>query len=91
MHLVQETRRQVVPDRFMRLPEVEATTGLKKSTLYLLMKRGEFPHSVQITPRCIAWHQSLVLGWLKEKGEAAAKSASDAKQSPAASAGGSAK
>jgi Mrp family chromosome partitioning ATPase len=39
MHLVSETRPQVKRDRLLRLPEVEALTGLKKSTLYLLMKR----------------------------------------------------
>jgi prophage regulatory protein len=67
MHLVNETKAQVRRDRLMRLPEVEETTGLKKSTIYLLMKRGEFPRSVQITARCVAWPESRVLSFVQER------------------------
>lgn len=67
MQLVNETRPQVRRDRLLRLPEVEATTGLKKSTIYLLMKRGEFPRCVQITTRCVAWPESHVLGYVQER------------------------
>lgn len=67
MHIATETRPQVRRDRFMRLPEVEVATGLKKSTIYVLMKRGEFPHSVQITPRCVAWPESRVLQYVQDK------------------------
>lgn len=69
MHLVSETRPQVKRDRLLRLPEVEALTGLKKSTLYLLMKRvpAEFPRCVQVTPRCVAWPESAVLQWVQDR------------------------
>jgi prophage regulatory protein len=67
MQLVTEMRAQVRRDRLIRLPEVEATTGLKKSTIYLLMKRGEFPRAVQITARCVAWPESLVLTFVQER------------------------
>jgi len=43
---VVHTAKPVVPrDRLMRLPDVEATTGCKKSTIYKLMKEGKFPPS----------------------------------------------
>lgn len=67
MQLVSETRPQVKRDRLLRLPEVEAITGLKKSTIYLLMKRGEFPRCVQVTPRCVAWPESAVLQFVQDR------------------------
>jgi len=33
------------PVRNMRLPEVMYTTGLSRATIYVLMKRNEFPAS----------------------------------------------
>lgn len=67
VHLASETRPQVRRDRLLRLAEVEASTGLKKSTIYLLMKRGEFPASVQVTARCVAWPESRVLQWVQDR------------------------
>lgn len=67
MHVVAESRPQVRRDRLLRLPDVEAATGLKKSTLYLLMKRAEFPRCVQVTPRCVAWPESAVLQWVQDR------------------------
>ncbi len=71
MHVVHQTRPQVRRDRLLRLPEVEAASGLKKSTVYLLMKRGEFPHCVRVTPRCVAWPESAVLQWVQDRINAA--------------------
>lgn len=67
MQLVNETRPQVRRDRLLRLPEIEQATGLKKSTLYLLMKRGQFPRCVQVTDRCVAWPESRVLQWVQDR------------------------
>lgn len=76
MHLATETRPQVRRDKLLRLPDVETATGLKKSTIYLLMKRQEFPQCVQVTPRCVAWPESRVLQWVQDRVAAAdAKSA----------------
>jgi prophage regulatory protein len=73
MHLATETRQQVRRDRLLRLPEVEAATGLKKSTIYLLMKRREFVPCVQVTARCVAWPESRVLQWMQDRIAAADK------------------
>lgn len=67
MQLVNETRPQVRRDRLLRLPETEQATGLKKSTIYLLMKRGEFPRCVRVTARCVAWPESHVLQWVQHR------------------------
>jgi prophage regulatory protein len=46
---------------------VEAATGCKKSTIYLLIARKEFPPCVRITPRMVAWPESLVLQWVQDR------------------------
>lgn len=48
LHLA-HTAKPVTPrDRLIRLPQVEATTGFKKSTLYGWIKEGKFPRPIQI-------------------------------------------
>ena len=54
-------------DRLLRLPDVEAITGIKKSTIYGLMRKGEFPPCVRITRRMSAWPESKVLSWVRER------------------------
>jgi prophage regulatory protein len=71
MRLATETRPQIQRDRLVRLPECESLTGLKKSTIYLLMKRGEFPRCVQLTARCVAWPESKVLQFVQDRISAA--------------------
>jgi prophage regulatory protein len=58
---------QIHRDRLLRLPDVEATTGLKKSSIYSLMKRGEFPRCVALTARCVAWPESRVLQYVQDR------------------------
>lgn len=82
MQLANETRPQIRRDRLLRLPEVEAATGLKKSTVYLLMSRSEFPRCVQLTARCVAWPESQVFQWVQDRIAAAPQ------QRPAPASGG---
>ena len=87
MQLVNETRPQVRRDRLLRLPEVEAATGLKKSTIYLLMKRREFVPCVQVTARCVAWPESRVLQWVQDRITAADQHGTDSTAGELASQG----
>lgn len=53
------------PDRLLRLPMVEDMTGMKKTTLYVLMKAAQFPGSVRLAGgRAVAWRESEVLAWI---------------------------
>ena len=80
MQLVTETRPQVRRDRLLRLPEVEAVTGCKKSTIYLLMKRREFVPCVHVSARMVAWPESAVLQWVHDRNaESAAAATAPAK------------
>lgn len=73
MHLVSETRPPVQRDRLLRLQDVESVTGLRKSTLYALMRRGEFVQSIQVSPRCVAWSEAAVLQWVQQRIASATK------------------
>lgn len=67
LRLATETRSQVRRDRLLKLAEVETVAGIKKSTIYSLMKEGKFPRSVQVTARCVVWPESRVLQWVQEQ------------------------
>lgn len=56
----------------LRRPEVEARTGLSRSTLYDWMKRGDFPHPVKLGARLVAWRESDIATWLDERCKAKA-------------------
>ncbi len=51
----------------LRLPAVCAQTGLKRTQLYELMKRGEFPASLRISVRGVAWVRADVERWIHER------------------------
>ncbi|CAH1561503.1 helix-turn-helix transcriptional regulator [Vibrio owensii] len=51
--------------RFLRLQEVKEKTGLSKSAIYSKIKEGEFPASVPIGSRTVAWIDSDVEKWLE--------------------------
>ena len=54
-------------DRLLRLPEVEALVGLKKSAIYARQKTGEFPPCVKLGPRAAAWPESEVRNWIQTR------------------------
>ena len=53
--------------RLLRRPEVEARTGLSRSTLYEWMKRGEFPQPVKLGARLVAWRERDINEWLENR------------------------
>lgn len=54
-------------NQLMRRPEVERVTGFRRSQLYLLMSRGEFPRPVRIGERAVAWRASDVRLWIESR------------------------
>ncbi|AGF77239.1 putative transcriptional regulator [Desulfocapsa sulfexigens DSM 10523] len=51
--------------RLLRRPEVEAVTGLKRSTIYARIKMGTFPAPVQLGPKSVAWKSSDIQSWIE--------------------------
>tara|TARA_B110000046_G_scaffold153955_1_gene163682 strand:- start:891 stop:1097 length:207 start_codon:yes stop_codon:yes gene_type:complete len=54
-------------DSFIRLTKVEDKTGLKKSMVYDLMSKDEFPKSIKIGDRAVAWISSEIDQWIQNK------------------------
>ncbi|MEL5468378.1 AlpA family transcriptional regulator [Serratia nevei] len=52
--------------RLIRLPDVMSITGLKRSTIYLKMKDGDFPKSIPIGERSVAWVEGEVNKWIEK-------------------------
>ncbi len=62
------------PERLLRLPDVEALTGLKKSSIYDAMRRNEFPAAVKLSRRAVCWSSSAIDRWITERIKAGAAS-----------------
>ena len=54
----------MMTDRLLRRPDVEAVTGLSRSTLYAKMAKGDFPRPMRLGPRAVAWRESDVQHWI---------------------------
>jgi prophage regulatory protein len=46
--------------RILRRPQVEASTGLSRSTLYAMMAEGEFPQPVRLGKRAVGWSEAAI-------------------------------
>ena len=53
--------------KIKRRPEVEAKTGLSRSTIYEKMKSGTFPKPVKLGPRAVGWLDAEIDAWLEER------------------------
>ena len=53
--------------RILRLKDVTEATGLSRSSIYALRKRGLFPASVRIGPKAVGWFEDEILGYLKSR------------------------
>lgn len=51
----------------LRRKEVEARTGMKRSTIYDYVQKGEFPSPVRLGSRSVAWIESEVNEWIDEQ------------------------
>jgi prophage regulatory protein len=48
---------------FWRLNKVLAETGLSKSTVYDLVKKGNFPAGVRLANKAVGWVDTEVMAW----------------------------
>ena len=66
-------------DRLLSRKQVEKLTGLGRSTIYRLMRAGEFPTPIRIGGRAVRWPASELREFLESRpratGEGGAKAA----------------
>ena len=55
------------PIRIVRLPAVQARTGLGRSTIYVRLAEGSFPRPVQLGARAVGWIEEVVDEWIRKQ------------------------
>ena len=55
------------PVKLLRFPVVRERTGLSRSTIWRLERRGEFPKHHRIAPNIVAWSEVEVSRWIDER------------------------
>lgn len=62
-------------EKHYRRSEVEALTGLSRSTIYDQMSQGQFPRPIKLTGRAVAWPESSLSEWLASRKKKSARAA----------------
>jgi prophage regulatory protein len=53
--------------RLVRFPVVRQRTGLSRSTIWRMERRGEFPRHHRISSNVVAWLEEEVSGWIRAR------------------------
>ena len=53
--------------RLIRRKEVQTKTGLGASSIYAMMKQGDFPKPITLSERRVAWIESEIDQWITER------------------------
>lgn len=53
--------------KFIKLNDVVKVTSLSKSTIYRLVAENDFPRQVPLGGKSVAWVESEIEEWMKEK------------------------
>ncbi len=63
---------RMLPLKLLRFPVVREMTGLSRSTIWRLERRGEFPRHHRIAPNVVAWLEEEVANWIRLRTDAVA-------------------
>ena len=55
------------PSDIIRIEEVMDITGLRKTMLYDLIRKKEFPRQVSLGARAVGWYKKTVLEWNRSR------------------------
>jgi prophage regulatory protein len=58
-------------DRIIRIREVIEMTGLSRSSIYFLIKKGNFPAQVKLSTRSSGWFRKEIKDWVDTRPRAA--------------------
>lgn len=59
-----EEAREAVGEYLLRIPQVEAVTGLGRNTIWSRIREGRFPNSVELGGGRVAWTATSVRDWM---------------------------
>ncbi len=51
--------------KILRLRAVKEWTGLSRSTIYSMIKNGNFPNSIRIGARAVGWTTESIQKWIE--------------------------
>jgi prophage regulatory protein len=54
-------------ERFLRLPDVQLRVPYSRSSIYLMISRGEFPRQISLGGRAVAWLESEIDDWIASR------------------------
>ena len=54
-------------DRFLRLREMLWRVGLSRSSVYRLMKAGDFPKQIKLTKNTAVWSENAIIAWMNQQ------------------------
>lgn len=57
----------------LRLPAVQARTGLSRSAIYQRISEGSFPKPISLGGRAVGWIEGEISDWLNHQVEASRK------------------
>ena len=61
------TKKEYHSQAILRRRQVEARTGLPKSSIYLAIQQGEFPRPINIGKRAGGWLECDINAWVQER------------------------
>lgn len=53
--------------KLLRINDVQALTGLKRSSIYSKIAIGEFPKPIKLSERSVAWVSDEVNAWIEAR------------------------
>ena len=53
--------------KFIKIEDVLQMTSLSRTTLYSLIKKGDFPAQIKIGNRISVWHEGSIKIWMNDR------------------------
>ena len=60
-------RLALLPLKLLRFTDVRERTGLSRSTVWRLERRGAFPKHIKVSTNIVAWLEEDVIEWIRSK------------------------
>ena len=67
-HAHQSPASLAVPGAWLKLSTIAEVTGLGRSTLYAMIRRGDFVQGVRVTGKAMRYPATEVRGWMEKRG-----------------------